>query len=87
MDKLIILLYGSLCFSGDPHNDANAVGTDAFKTLFIGRIVCFVYQSLSFYSDHTAVKTAEVFHFILHLINFVVYLIFLLVFYLELRHF
>jgi len=25
---------------GDPHNDANAVGTDAFKTLFIGRIVC-----------------------------------------------
>lgn len=22
----------------DPHNDANAVGTDAFKTLFIGRI-------------------------------------------------
>ena len=31
------MLYSLL---GDPHNDANAVGTDAFKTLFIGRIVC-----------------------------------------------
>ena len=27
-------------FSGDPHSDANAVGTDAFRTLFVGRIVC-----------------------------------------------
>ena len=30
-------------FSGDPHNDPNAVGTDAFKTLFIGRIVCNIF--------------------------------------------
>ena len=32
-------------FSGDPHSDANAVGTDAFKTLFVGRIVCIAFPS------------------------------------------
>ena len=33
-------------FAGDPHNDANAVGTDAFRTLFVGRIVCTCRQFL-----------------------------------------
>jgi len=32
-------VYGGF-FAGDPHSDANAVGTDAFRTLFVGRIVC-----------------------------------------------
>ena len=36
-------------FAGDPHNDANAVGTDAFRTLFVGRIVRICRQLLLLY--------------------------------------
>lgn len=42
VNKLRKLMFNA-SFSGDPHNDANAVGTDAFKTLFVGRIVCIHY--------------------------------------------
>lgn len=47
----ISFLYSTLFpfYLGDPHNDANAVGTDAFRTLFVGRIVSNVSSSLSRY--------------------------------------
>ena len=40
LEMLLFALKMLYSLLGDPHNDANAVGTDAFKTLFIGRIVC-----------------------------------------------